>query len=257
MTYKIAFFDVDGTLTDYKTGLISSETKQAIRALKEKGIEVVAATGRPLSMCEELKKLGIETFITANGGYVKHGEIIIHKVPMRSEVVKEVVAYAASKQHGLSFYTEDFAMNGVQNDTILSALGETLSLAEYPRNTFTLEEEVYLLCLFADKEAVLDYERKFPQLTFRRWHPYIVNVLDEDVSKSLAIKKVLQHFGFTPSQAIAFGDGDNDIDMLQLAGFGVAMGNGSEQLKEAADFVTKTSEENGIPFALKHLQIIS
>lgn len=257
MTYKIAFFDVDGTLTNYKTGLISNETKRAIRELKEKGIEVVAASGRPLSMCEELKKLGIETFITANGGYVAHGEIVIHKVAMRSEVVKEAVAYAASKQHGLSFYTEGFAMNGVRNETILSALRETLSLTEYPTNTFTQEEEVYLLCLFADEEAVRDYEQKFSQLTFRRWHPSIVNVLDEDVSKSLAIKKVLHHFGFTPSQAIAFGDGDNDIDMLQLAGFGVAMGNGSEQLKEAADFVTKTSEENGVSFALKHLHIIS
>jgi len=70
MSYKIAFFDIDGTITNHEDGSIPHSTIEAIKALKNKGIRVVAATGRPLSMCKEIQELGIETFITANGGYV-------------------------------------------------------------------------------------------------------------------------------------------------------------------------------------------
>ena len=96
----------------------------------------------------------------------------------------------------------------------------------------------------------------FPYLTFKRWHPFVVNVLQEEVSKSLAIIKVLQYFDIDKSEAIAFGDGENDIDMLELVGLGVAMGNGNEKLKKIADFVTKKSSEDGIEFALKKYGVI-
>src|SRR3954453_17375309 len=80
MDYKIVFFDVDGTITNHEDGSISNNTKEAIKALQDKGIRVVAATGRPLSMCNEIRELGIDTFITANGGYAKHNHEVIHKV---------------------------------------------------------------------------------------------------------------------------------------------------------------------------------
>jgi HAD superfamily hydrolase (TIGR01484 family) len=76
LDYKIVFFDVDGTITHHDYGSISNNTKEAIKALKDKGLKVVAATGRPLSMCEEIKELGIDTFITANGAYVKHNQVL-------------------------------------------------------------------------------------------------------------------------------------------------------------------------------------
>ena len=82
MKYNIVFFDVDGTLINYEDGCVEESTKQAIQLLQDKGIHLVAATGRPLSMCSELKELGIETFITANGAYVKHKDLVIHKTPM-------------------------------------------------------------------------------------------------------------------------------------------------------------------------------
>ncbi len=103
---------------------------------------------------------------------------------------------------------------------------------------------------------VKSYQQAFPHLIFSRWHPYIVNVLQEDVSKSAAIKNVLAHFGYKESEAIAFGDGGNDIDMLKLVDFGIAMGNGSKALKASADFVTKKASEDGIDYALRKFGII-
>jgi Cof subfamily protein (haloacid dehalogenase superfamily) len=257
MSYKIIFFDIDGTITNHEDGSIPHSTIEAIKTLKNKGIRVVAATGRPLSMCKELQELGIETFITANGGYVKHIQEIIHKVPMDKSIIQEVIEFAKLENNGLSYYTEEFSMNGVTEKEILTALKETLSLNEYPEtNDLIHKEDVFLLCLFANDETVERYKQKFPQLTFRRWHPYVLNVLQEDVSKSLAIMKTLNFFGIDKSEAIAFGDGENDIDMLELVGFGIAMGNGNEKLKNVADFVTKPSSEDGIDYALKKYGII-
>jgi Cof subfamily protein (haloacid dehalogenase superfamily) len=257
MDYKIVFFDVDGTITHHEDGTISDSTKEAIQALKNKGLRVAGATGRPLSMCKEIRELGIDTFITANGAYVKYQDHVLHKVPLNQKYIKEVFGFAYTENHALSFYTEDFSMNGIKDTKVLGALKETLSLNEYPAvNERIYEEEVYLMCLFATDEMVETYRHRFPHLSFRRWHPYVLNVLQEDVSKSLAILKVLEHFGIDQSEAIAFGDGENDIDMLELVGLGIAMGNGSENLKSVADFVTKKSSEDGIEYALKRYGII-
>ena len=257
MKYKIVFFDVDGTITNHKDGSIPRSTIEAIKTLKNKGIKVVAATGRPLSMCKKLQELGIETFITANGGYVKHIEEVIHKVPMDKGIIQQVMEFAKLENNGLSFYTEEFSMNGITEQEILSALKETLSLSEYPEiNDLIHNEEIFLLCLFANDEVVEKYKLKFPHLTFKRWHPYVLNVLQEDISKSLAIMKTLDFFGIDKSEAIAFGDGENDIDMLELVGLGIAMGNGNQRLKNVADFVTKPSSEDGIDYALRKYGII-
>ncbi|MBS4192762.1 Cof-type HAD-IIB family hydrolase [Bacillus sp. FJAT-49705] len=257
MDYKIVFLDVDGTITHHEDGSISNNTKEAIKVLKNKGIRVVAATGRPLSMCNEIRELGIDTFITANGAYVKHNQEILHKVPMDKNIIQEVFEFALTENHGLSFFTEEFSMNGVQDTEILKALKKTLSLNDYPAiNQHIYNQDVYLMCLYANDEIAKKYTQKFPHLTFKRWHPFVLNVLQEEISKSLAIMKVLQYFDIDKLEAIAFGDGDNDIDMLELVGLGVAMGNGTEQLKKVADFVTKKSSEDGIEFALKQYGII-
>lgn len=257
MNYKIVFFDVDGTLINYEDGCISTSTKNAIQTLKSQGIKLVAATGRPLSMCQELKALGIETFITANGAYTKHLDEVIHKIPLPNRIVHSVKEIAEENKHSLSFFTEKLTMNGIQGPPTLQAMRETLSLLEYPKlNEENLNEEIYLMCLYAGEEAVGEYKKQFPNLLFQRWHPFIVNVLYEEVSKSIAIKEVLKYFNIQYSEAIAFGDGDNDIDMLEMVGYGVAMGNGSKRLKESADFVTKKSNEDGVEFALRYLQLI-
>ncbi|MEK3995029.1 Cof-type HAD-IIB family hydrolase [Psychrobacillus sp. FSL K6-2365] len=257
MIYKIVFFDVDGTITNYLDGTISDSKKKAIKLLKNNGIKVVAATGRPLSMCKELVELGIDTFITANGGYVKHNTKVIHKIPMDKKMMLEVIEFAMKENHALSYYTEDFSMNGIKDLKVLKALKETLSLSEYPNtNTLIYDEEVYLMCLFANDDDVLKYKNTFPHLTFKRWHPYVVNVLQHDVSKSIAILRVLDYFGIDWSNSVAFGDGENDVDMLELVGLGIAMGNGNEKLKSIADFVTKKSSEDGIEFALKQYGLI-
>ncbi|KMY33801.1 HAD family hydrolase [Lysinibacillus xylanilyticus] len=257
MDYKIVFFDVDGTLVNYEDGRIVESAKNAIEQLKNKGMHIVVATGRPLSMCQDLRNVGIETFITANGAYVKHQDQVIHKIPVAKEIVQEVKVFADENKQSLSFFTEQLSMNNVKEEKTLKAMQETLSLLEFPNiNEDISVHEVYLMCLYGDEDIEKKYTSKFPHLLFKRWHPYITNVLQHDVSKSIAVQAVLDYFDVSPEEALAFGDGDNDIDMLEQVGIGIAMGNGSEALKKVADYVTKKSTEDGIDFALRELQII-
>ncbi|PEX86400.1 Cof-type HAD-IIB family hydrolase [Bacillus cereus] len=257
--YKVVFFDVDGTLLSEIDRSMHESTKEAIQRLIDKGIHVVVTTGRPYSLCSQFKGLGVNKFISANGAHIKCEETVIHKSVLSSEIVHDISGFAELHGHGISYFTEDFAMNGIASneERVMRALNETLNLEQYPDKIRNLSEEVYCICLYADETEAQKFIENYPMLTFDRFHSYVINILeDSNVSKLTAIEKVLEHLKICKSEAIAFGDGGNDIEMLQYVGLGIAMGNGREELKESADFVTKKSSEGGISFALKELGII-
>lgn len=257
--YKIVFFDVDGTLLSEIDRSMLESTKEAIQRLIDKGIHVVVTTGRPYSLCSQFKELGINTFISANGAHIKCGEEVIHKSVLSSEIVHDISNFAELHGHGVSYFTEEFVMNGIASDDerVMRSLNETLNLGAYPDKVKSLSGEVYCLCLYADEIEAQKFLERYPTLTFERFHGYVINVLeDSKVSKLTAIKKVLEYLRICKSEAIAFGDGGNDIEMLQYAGLGIAMGNGGEELKKRANFVTKKSSEGGILFALEEFKVI-
>ncbi|MED0874520.1 Cof-type HAD-IIB family hydrolase [Bacillus mobilis] len=257
--YKVVFFDVDGTLLSEIDRSMHESTKEAIQRLIDKGIYVVVTTGRPYNLCMQFKELGINTLISANGAHIKCGETVLHKSVLSSEIVHDISRFAALHGHGISYFTENFAMNGIasDNERVMQALSETLNLKKYPEKSRDLSEEIYCLCLYADETEAQKFIERYPSLTFDRFHNYVINVLeDSKVSKLTAIQKVLDYLNISQSEAVAFGDGGNDIEMLQYVGLGIAMGNGGEELKKKADFVTKKSSEGGILFALEQFHVV-
>lgn len=118
MKHRIIFFDVDGTITSSKDGTISLRTKHAIHKLLDNGFHVVAATGRPLSMCDEIAELGIDTFITANGAYVTTQGNCIHKIVLPNEIVHKLTKFASQHQHALTYYSDTLHINEVQNPKV-------------------------------------------------------------------------------------------------------------------------------------------
>ncbi|MGG2934193.1 Cof-type HAD-IIB family hydrolase [Bacillus pacificus] len=257
--YKIVFFDVDGTLLSEIDRSMHESTKEAIQRLIDKGIHVVVTTGRPYSLCAQFKEMGIHTIISANGAHIKCEETVIHKSVLSSEIVHDISEFAELHGHSISYFTEGFAMNGIasDNERVMQALSETLNLEKYPEKSRDLSEEIYCLCLYVDEIEDQKFIERYPMLTFERFHNYVINVLeDSKVSKLTAIQKVLEHLNICKSEAVAFGDGRNDIEMLQYVGLGIAMGNGEEELKTRADFVTKKASEGGILFALEKFHIV-
>lgn len=256
---RIVFFDVDGTLLRETDRSLSSATADSIRELIHKGIRVVLVTGRPYSLCEEFIDLGIDTIISANGALIKIGDEIIHKSVLSGEMVRELSEFAELNNHSISYFTESFAMNGVcaTDVRVLGALQETLGVMHSPQKMDSLEQEVVCMCLYADETEAEKFQARFSSLRFVRFHPYVSNVLEEnEVSKSAAAARVLDYLHLTREEAMAFGDGENDIDLLEFVGLGIAMGNGGERLKQSADYVTLKASEDGITHALKKFRLI-
>ncbi|MEC0092300.1 Cof-type HAD-IIB family hydrolase [Paenibacillus macquariensis] len=257
--YKIVFFDADGTLLSEIDRRMPQSTIEAIERLIDRGIKVVVATGRPYNLCEEFKKMGIDTIICANGALVKCNDTTIYKSVLRTETVRMVSDFAELNDHALSYFTEKYAMNGKgsENQRIMSALKETLTLTDYPERIGSLSEEIYGMCLYADEVEAQKFVDQFPKLKFKRWHNYVMNVYeDTEASKSSAIIQVLDYYNICRSEAIAFGDGGNDIDMLEYVGLGIAMGNAEQELQDKADFITKKASEDGISHALQYFSVI-
>jgi Cof subfamily protein (haloacid dehalogenase superfamily) len=251
--------DVDGTLLSEKDRSLSPSTEESIRKLVRRGIQVVLVTGRPYNLCGDFRKLGIDTMISANGALIKSGEEVIHKSVLSARMVKEFSEFAELNGSSISYFTESFEMNGLctTDVRVIDALRDTLGLMEYPLSISSLEQEVYCICLYADQDEVEKFQSRFPALKFVKFHPYVSNVLEEnEVSKSIAAGKVLDHLNISKEEAMAFGDGENDIDLLEYVGLGIAMGNGKERVKQSADYVTLRASEDGITHALRKFKII-
>ena len=95
-----------------------------------------------------------------------------------------------------------------------------------------------------------------PHLKTTRWHPEFLDVIPADGGKDRGMDAMLAHCGIPLEQSMAFGDGENDLSMLRHAGIGVAMGSASPAVQAGADYVTGSVDEDGIPAALRHFQLI-
>ena len=95
-----------------------------------------------------------------------------------------------------------------------------------------------------------------PNSKAARWTTHFTDVIPKVGGKNTGIDAVIAHFGIKLEETMEFGDGGNDIDMLKHAGIGVAMGNAVENVKEIADYITTSVDDDGITNALKHFNVI-
>ena len=96
----------------------------------------------------------------------------------------------------------------------------------------------------------------FEKCKITRWCPFGIDIISKTGGKVTGIKKMLEHYGITEQEIIAFGDAENDLDMIEFAGIGVAMGNAKDEVKAVADYVTTDVDENGIWNACKYFGLI-
>jgi Cof subfamily protein (haloacid dehalogenase superfamily) len=116
--------------------------------------------------------------------------------------------------------------------------------------------EVLQLSTFIDAEQEAELMRLLTDCISSRWHPDFTDINAKNCSKATGMDVFMQHFGVGKEQTIAFGDGANDIPMLQHAAVGIAMGNASDSVKQAADYVTDSVDHNGIANALRHFRLL-
>ncbi len=250
---KIIFFDIDDTLRNSKTGFIPSTIPTVFQQLREKGILTGIATGRGIfGVVPEIQELKPDFFVTLNGAYIedKKGHVI-YSNKIAKDKVEEYIAW--TKEVGI-----DYGLVG-SHAAKLSRRTEMISQAIdpiYPNlevdPDFYRKEDIYQMWTFEDQGDDLTLPESLAStLRMVRWHEYSSDVVPISGSKAAGVVKVVDQLGLKPENVMVFGDGLNDFELFDYAGISVAMGISHDKIKEKADYITKTLEEDGIFDALE------
>ena len=250
---KIIFFDIDDTLRNSKTGFVPSTIPTIFKQLREKGILTGIATGRGIfGVVPEIKALKPDFFVTLNGAYIedKKGNVI-YSNKIAKDKVEDYITW--TKEVGI-----DYGLVG-SHAAKLSRRTEMISQAIDPiypdlevAPDFYQKEDIYQMWTFEEQgdDLVLPVSLA-STLRMVRWHEHSSDVVPISGSKASGVVKVVDQLGLKPENVMVFGDGLNDLELFDYAGISVAMGVSHEKIKEKADYITKTLEEDGIFDALE------
>jgi len=253
---RAIFFDIDGTLLSYRTHSVLPSTVEAFRRLRQKGILTFISSGRPRVLIPPMP-IDFDGFITVNGGLCMAGDTILHSNPISPDDSRHWLEYVQQNDLvTMCFTQDDMFINRIDDNVI--RLRDQLGFQMPP---------VRIIDDFRDKVAYqfiamqpADDDPKalafIPNCRMPRWHPAFTDIIPADSSKAVGIQSILNHFGISREESMAFGDGANDIEMLQYVGIGVAMGNASPIVKQHADHITSDADSDGILHALEELHII-
>ncbi|WP_339145660.1 MULTISPECIES: Cof-type HAD-IIB family hydrolase [unclassified Sutcliffiella] len=255
---KIVFFDIDGTLLDHQKELPES-TKRAVKELKESGVYVAIATGRAPFMFEDLRKeLDINTFVSFNGQYVVFEGEVIYKNPLNNEKMHELRINADKLAHPLVYLNHEKMKANVEDHPFIQKSMESLKFT-HPEfgPSFLDETEIYQALLFIEDTEQQSYVDSYNDFHFIRWHQYSTDILPRGGSKAIGIQRMLERLPFKKENVFAFGDGLNDVEMIDYVGTGVAMGNAHPELLKVANHVTKDVAEDGIIHGLELVGLLN
>ncbi|MFQ8674809.1 MAG: Cof-type HAD-IIB family hydrolase [Enterococcus avium] len=274
MTIKAIVLDIDGTLLN--TGkIISEKTKQALIAAQEEGIKVILASGRPttgmLELAEQLEMTKYEGFLVSYNGArvtdcltkevlfnqamsIETGQAILEHlknfdvIPM---IDKEDYLYVNDVYSGM-LDLPDGAFNIIEYEARggnfkLSEIDDLAAFATFPINKILIAAQPeYLQKIAPALHAPFD-----EIVTAAFSASFYFEFTDKGIDKAKALNTVFPEMGIHSENIIAFGDGHNDRSIIEYAGIGVAMGNAVDALKEIADDVTLSCDEDGIAAGLE------
>lgn len=251
----VVFFDLDNTLLDEQSQ-ITTEVATAMQQLKQNQFLPVINTGRaPREILDIRQATGIDTFISLNGSYLEHDHQALYKSQIDTQLITAVVELANQLNDGVSFYTTS-EIRTLKSDANVNDAYNLIHtpIPEVDPNFYQDREILMLLLLNKDHDQA--YFDKFPQFTYYRNSPYSIDTVLSGNSKMNGIKQLLRQLDLTNVPTYGFGDGPNDLSMLEFVDHPVAMGNGIPEAKAAAEFVTTANTDHGIVNGLKHFNLI-
>lgn len=271
MTIKLIATDLDGTFVNDQKQLID-ENVQAFAECAAQRIQIVPTTGRTIvGVQDEIKNLpGVQYVITSNGATIvdlKSGTII-SKCLMKPEIVVKIMELAQNSEDDIMYdayvdgigYTKqefwDNLLHYVPNPAILDLVRKTRkpvpNSIEYIKGLNVDIEKINLF--FVTEEARVRMRKvlaEIPEVIVSSSLPNNLEINAAGADKGGALLRLAELLGIRREETMAFGDGENDISMLQMAGFGVAMENAEPHIKAVADHITVTNNEAGVAVALR------
>ena len=255
---KVIFFDIDDTLS--RNGIIAAHNQATLEALAKTDIKLVISTGRskailPADILALLEGDILDAIICMNGQYSFDNKGLISHYPLSSEQANKIVQLCQTSQLIHKFDSATHIAWSGENERLRDFNAKTpnsiIDPDYYKTNT------VYQCSVFFNnqEEKMQDIDFAHDDLKLVHWHHIGADILPANASKARGIKDVCQYYGVDARECMAFGDGLNDLEMFDLVGYAVAMGDAQPALIERADFVTGTIEERGIQSVLEQFHI--
>lgn len=257
--YKLVALDMDGTLLrEDKT--ISDRTKKAIKDARKMGTTVVLATGRPIEgvrkVLKELDMLTEKDYVLSyNGALVQKtsDKKVISKVALSGKDALEL--YKLSKELGVNIhaFSENLGLvtPKMSKYTEVEAEINDIEVKVIDMNTIKEDDVIIKIMMIDEPEILGPAFDKLPKEIFEKYTvvrstPYFLEFLNKEANKGVGVELLANHLGVKQDEIITMGDAGNDKHMIEYAGLGVAMGNAFDEIKEIANYITDTNENDGV-----------
>lgn len=262
MKYKLIALDLDGTLKN-SNNKITPKTREALMKAQELGIKVVLASGRPTpGLRHEAKELELEKYegyiLSFNGARVvnvKTGETVYEQTLTIDDAKR---AYDRAKEYGLACitYRDDFILTEDIDDEYVNAESRINDIQK-KKVCFkqSVKDPIHKVLLTGKPDYVASILDEFKEpfqdhLSIYRSTPFFIEIMAQGIDKAASLDRLAKSLGIKQEEVMAFGDGYNDLSMIEYAGMGVAMDNAVDGVKERADYITLSNNDDGIAYAL-------
>lgn len=257
--YKIIALDMDGTLLNDEK-VITQRTKDALIKAREKGVKVVLASGRPVDGLKKyLKELNLvsdeEYVLSFNGSLVQKvkSEEVLYEIGLTGKDLHYL--YDISQNLGVNIHafstTKGLITPNISKYTEVEANLNGIDINVCDFNEIS-EDEHIVKVMFIDDEKIIDKViKELPNEVEERYKvvrsaPYFLEEINKESGKATGLAALAKYLNVSKDNIIAVGDAGNDLDMIQYAGLGVAMGNADESVKQVADYITADNNNDGI-----------
>lgn len=269
MKYNMIVLDVDGTLLN-SDHIITARMRATLLKVQQMGLNIVLASGRPtcgvLPLARELDLDKYNGYILSyNGGQIMNVQTggILYEKRINPEMLPFIERKAKKSNFDIFTYGGDtLYTNNLSNEHIIrEAELNTMRLTEVENFSEAITFSPYKCMIVSDDEDALielenDWKKRLAgELDVFRSEKYFLEIVPPFIDKANTLSLLLEILGVAAEKVIAIGDGVCDVTMIQLAGYGIAMGNAQESVKACADYVTLTNDEDGVATAVEKVVI--
>lgn len=254
---KAIFFDFDGTLLSHTQKKVPFSTRRALDKLREKEIKRVLATGRHMLELAMLpgNDLDFDAYITLNGQLCLDAEKnVLFGKPITGADRESILRSFREKAMPVQLVEKDAMYCNFVDESIVAA--QRAISTPIPAVREYTGGEIYQAVFYVEKEKESRVSERLTACKIARWNEHAVDIIPCPGGKADGIAEFLRRNNIDRAETMAFGDGENDIEMLQFAQTGIAMGNAIDAVKRQADFVTDSVDDDGVEKALIKLGII-
>ena len=254
---KAIFFDIDGTLVSHTKKDIPEGVLTALDELRAKGILLFIASGRHISEFPALPlhDYPFDGYVTETGQICYNGAFeTIYEQPFTDEDTESLVRMFNEREIPIVLLNDRSLYINFVNEYVVRTQN-AINTPIPPIDSYH-GEKLYGATVFGESATIDRVEERLTASRATRWNRFAADIVLGEAGKENGIRKMLDHYGISRDEIMAFGDADNDLDMISFAGIGVVMGNGTERMKEIADYITASVDEGGVVEALRHFGLI-